>query len=123
MARSTWLSIRASPSGPAPIRRPGCASSCCWSSAERGEAAGPLTDLGTGSGLLAIAAAKLGWAPVTGYDHQQAAIEAAAANAAANGVEIELVSANLRDRPAAARPDERREPDRLCAPRRGQAAR
>jgi ribosomal protein L11 methyltransferase len=64
--------------------------------AERGEAAGPLTDLGTGSGLLAIAAAKLGWAPVTGYDHQQAAIEAAAANAAANGVEIELVEANLR---------------------------
>jgi ribosomal protein L11 methyltransferase len=64
--------------------------------AERGEAAGPLSDLGTGSGLLAIAAAKLGWTPVTGYDHQQAAIEAAAANAGANGVEIELVEANLR---------------------------
>ena len=29
-----------------------------------GEAGGPLTDLGTGSGVLAIAAAKLGWGPV-----------------------------------------------------------
>ena len=32
---------------------------------QAGEATGPLTDLGTGSGVLAIAAAKLGWAPVT----------------------------------------------------------
>ena len=30
-----------------------------------GEASGPLTDLGTGSGVLAIAAAKLGWDPVS----------------------------------------------------------
>jgi ribosomal protein L11 methyltransferase len=64
--------------------------------AAAGEAAGPLTDLGTGSGLLAIAAARLGWAPVTGYDHEQAAIEAAAGNAAANGVELELELRNLR---------------------------
>src|SRR6185503_14629571 len=46
-----------------------------------GEASGPLVDLGTGSGVLAIAAAKLGWAPVRGYDHEAASIEAAAANA------------------------------------------
>jgi ribosomal protein L11 methyltransferase len=65
--------------------------------AEAGEAAGPLTDLGTGSGLLAIAAAKLGWGPVTGYDHEETAIEAAAGNAAANGVEIELELRNLRE--------------------------
>ena len=57
--------------------------------AEAGEAGGPLTDLGTGSGVLAIAAAKLGWGPVRGYDHEQTAIEAAAANAAANGVTVE----------------------------------
>jgi ribosomal protein L11 methyltransferase len=61
-----------------------------------GEAAGPLTDLGTGSGVLAIAAAKLGWAPVSGYDHEQAAIEAAAANAEANGVSVDLKRQNLR---------------------------
>jgi len=62
-----------------------------------GEASGPLTDLGTGSGVLAIAAAKLGWDPVTGYDHEQAAIEAATANAAANGVEAGFERANLRE--------------------------
>jgi ribosomal protein L11 methyltransferase len=56
-----------------------------------------LVDLGTGSGVLAIAAAKLGWSPVRGYDHEQAAIEAAAANAAANGVSLQLERMNLRE--------------------------
>jgi len=64
---------------------------------EAGEARGPLTDLGSGSGVLAIAAAKLGWGPVAGYDHEQAAVEAAAANAAANGVEARFERADLRD--------------------------
>jgi ribosomal protein L11 methyltransferase len=63
---------------------------------EAGEAKGPLADLGTGSGVLAIAAAKLGWAPVAGCDHEQAALDAAARNAAANGVELELRRINLR---------------------------
>ncbi len=63
-----------------------------------GEAGGPLTDLGTGSGVLAIAAAKLGWRPVRAYDHEPPALKAAAANAAANGVEIELERVNLRER-------------------------
>jgi ribosomal protein L11 methyltransferase len=62
-----------------------------------GEASGPLTDLGTGSGVLAIAAAKLGWGPVTGYDHEAAALEAAAANSKANGVELHLERTNLRE--------------------------
>jgi ribosomal protein L11 methyltransferase len=61
-----------------------------------GEAEGPLTDLGTGSGLLAIAAAKLGWNPVSGYDHEQPSIEAATTNAAANGVELTVHAMNLR---------------------------
>ena len=65
--------------------------------AEAGEAGGPLTDLGTGSGVLAIAAAKLGWTPVTAYDHEEASIEAAAANAAANGVGVEFERVNLRE--------------------------
>jgi ribosomal protein L11 methyltransferase len=65
--------------------------------ATAGEARGPLTDLGTGSGVLAIAAAKLGWAPVRGYDHEAAAVEAAATNAEANGVKLGLERINLRE--------------------------
>ncbi len=65
--------------------------------AAAGEANGPLTDLGTGSGVLAIAAAKLGWDPVHGYDHEQASIEAAATNADANGVSLQLERRNLRE--------------------------
>jgi ribosomal protein L11 methyltransferase len=65
--------------------------------AEAGEATGPLTDLGTGSGVLAITAAKLGWGPVTGYDHERAAIEAATANAVANDVRIAFERLNLRE--------------------------
>ena len=66
--------------------------------AEVGEASGPLTDLGTGSGVLAIAAAKLGWAPVCGYDHEGPAVEAATANAAANRVAADFEAINLRER-------------------------
>ncbi|HEU4460963.1 MAG TPA: 50S ribosomal protein L11 methyltransferase [Solirubrobacterales bacterium] len=63
-----------------------------------GEAGGELVDLGTGSGVLAIAAAKLGWSPVRGYDHEPAALEAAASNAEANGVSVALERINLRER-------------------------
>jgi ribosomal protein L11 methyltransferase len=64
---------------------------------EAGEAEGPMVDLGTGSGVLAIAAAKLGWAPVSGYDHEKPSIEASRTNAAANGVSLELERRNLRE--------------------------
>jgi ribosomal protein L11 methyltransferase len=50
------------------------------------EPAGALTDWGCGSGVLAIAAARLGWDPVLACDSDPAAIAAARANAAANGV-------------------------------------
>jgi ribosomal protein L11 methyltransferase len=66
--------------------------------ADAGEADGPLVDLGTGSGVLAIAAAKLGWGPVSGYDSEAASIEAATANAQINGVALELERLNLRER-------------------------
>jgi ribosomal protein L11 methyltransferase len=62
------------------------------------EPGGELVDLGTGSGVLAIAAAKLGWGPIRGYDHEQGAIDAATANAAANGAELNLERMNLRER-------------------------
>lgn len=62
-----------------------------------GESSGPLTDLGTGSGVLAIAAAKLGWHPVSAYDHEQPALEASATNASINSVSIHLERLNLRE--------------------------
>jgi ribosomal protein L11 methyltransferase len=65
--------------------------------ADAGENEGALIDLGTGSGVLAIAAAKLGWSPVTGYDHEPAAIEASAANASINDVELQFHRMNLRE--------------------------
>jgi len=47
-----------------------------------------ILDVGCGSGVLAIAAAKLGFAPVTAVDIEEEAVETARANAAANDVEI-----------------------------------
>jgi len=67
---------------------------------EAGAADGPLADWGTGSGVLAIAAAKLGFSPVAACDHERAALDAAAENAAANGVGLELARVNLREEPA-----------------------
>jgi ribosomal protein L11 methyltransferase len=55
---------------------------------------GSLVDVGCGSGVLAIAAVRLGFAPVIGVDRDPHAIEAAEANAAANGVELELLCAD-----------------------------
>jgi ribosomal protein L11 methyltransferase len=50
---------------------------------------GALLDVGCGSGVLSIAAAKLGFAPVVGLDLDDAAVEATLANATANGVVVE----------------------------------
>jgi ribosomal protein L11 methyltransferase len=57
-------------------------------------------DLGCGSGVLAIAAARLGFAPVVAVDNEVAALEATRANAAANGVRLDRVErADLREEP------------------------
>jgi ribosomal protein L11 methyltransferase len=48
-------------------------------------------DVGTGSGILAIAAAKLGARPVLGVDNDAQAVAAATANVSLNGVERAVV--------------------------------
>ena len=67
------------------------------------EPAGALVDVGCGSGVLAIAAAKLGHAPVTAVDVDPAAVQATLDNAAANDVLLEarLVDAARESLPAA----------------------
>ncbi|HEV7808544.1 MAG TPA: 50S ribosomal protein L11 methyltransferase [Solirubrobacteraceae bacterium] len=59
------------------------------------DAAGPLVDLGCGSGVLAVAACRLGWDPVLGLDHEVASVQATRDNAAANGVELAVRHADL----------------------------
>ena len=49
-----------------------------------------LVDVGCGSGVLAVAAAKLGFAPVIALDDDGTAVEVARENAAANGVEVDV---------------------------------
>jgi ribosomal protein L11 methyltransferase len=62
---------------------------------------GSFADLGCGSGVLAIAAAMLGFEPVTAVDNELAALEATRANAAANGVSLDTVErVNLREQAA-----------------------
>ncbi len=66
--------------------------------ASLGLASGPLLDVGTGSGVLAIAAARLGFAPVLALDHEAQSVEAARVNAAVNGVGIAVERFDLRSR-------------------------
>lgn len=49
---------------------------------------GPLADIGCGSGVLSIAAAKLGFSPVWAWDLDPLAAEATIANARVNGVAL-----------------------------------
>jgi ribosomal protein L11 methyltransferase len=51
---------------------------------------GSVLDVGCGSGVLSIAACKLGFAPVTAVDLDEAAVEASTRNAEANGVEVDV---------------------------------
>ena len=72
-----------------------------------------LLDIGTGSGVLALAAAKLGYAPVEAFDFDPAAVRAARANAALNDVadRVRFSRRDLRRLPP--RPD--RQFDVVCA--------
>jgi ribosomal protein L11 methyltransferase len=51
---------------------------------------GSLLDVGSGSGVLGIAAAKLGFAPVVAVDFDPQAVETTARNAEANGVVVDV---------------------------------
>jgi ribosomal protein L11 methyltransferase len=59
-------------------------------------AGGQLIDVGTGSGVLAIAGARLGYAPVLALDHDPESVHAAVENAAVNDVSIEVSRFDLR---------------------------
>lgn len=59
------------------------------------EPLGTFTDLGCGTGVLAILARRLGWRPVLALDAREEAVAATAANARRNGTEIECRVADL----------------------------
>lgn len=63
---------------------------------------GPFLDLGCGSAVLAIVAARLGFAPVVAVDNDPAAAVTARANAADNGVDVEVRRLDLRSQPVPA---------------------
>ena len=63
------------------------------------EPGGALCDWGAGTGVLAVAAARLGWDPVTAVEVQPGALAVIHANAARNGVAVEAVTG---DAPVAA---------------------
>ncbi len=60
---------------------------------------GGFLDLGAGSGVLAIAAARMGWDPVVAVDFDPASVEAATDNACVNGVQVEVSRHDLRADP------------------------
>lgn len=55
---------------------------------------GSLLDVGCGSGVLSLAAARLGFGPIVAVDVDPIAVDVTRANAAANGVELEAIVAD-----------------------------
>jgi ribosomal protein L11 methyltransferase len=60
---------------------------------------GSLADYGCGSGVLSIAAAELGFSPVIAVDVDPLSVEATRANAARNGVEIDVRRVDVTSEP------------------------
>src|SRR4051812_49751001 len=65
---------------------------------------GALADWGCGSGVLAVAAARLGYAPVAACDHDPRAVEATAHAAAGNGAAVAVRRVDLRREPGPVAP-------------------
>jgi ribosomal protein L11 methyltransferase len=61
------------------------------------EARGCLLDIGCGSGVISIAAAKLGFEPVIALDLEETAVEVTRENAAVNGVGLDARLTDARD--------------------------
>ncbi|MEX0674829.1 MAG: 50S ribosomal protein L11 methyltransferase [Gaiellaceae bacterium] len=59
------------------------------------EPGGSFADLGCGTGVLSIAAARLGWEPVVAVDYDEASVDSARANAERNAVVVEARQADL----------------------------
>ena len=72
------------------------------------EPGGSFADLGCGTGVLAIGAARLGWKPVVAVDYDERSVEATARNAELNGVAVEARRVDLIE--------ERRRPRRRSSP-------
>ena len=68
---------------------------CAGERGPLGEGSGGLCDWGAGSGILAIAAARLGFAPVAAVELVEGGPDAIRRNAAANGVAVNVVRADL----------------------------
>ncbi len=64
---------------------------------QEGEIGGPVLDAGTGSGILSVAAAMLGYGPVRAFDNDPLAVEAARSNVRANRVDVEVWLADVAD--------------------------
>lgn len=58
---------------------------------------GSLIDAGTGSGILAFAALRLGFSPVWAVDNDPAAVESCTRNAAVNGLELRVLLGDVTD--------------------------
>jgi ribosomal protein L11 methyltransferase len=67
--------------------------------ASSSEQRGGALDIGCGSGVLAIAAVHLGFAPVLGLDHEPESVQATLDNAHANGVTVQAQRFDLRREP------------------------
>jgi ribosomal protein L11 methyltransferase len=63
------------------------------------EPGGSLADLGCGSGVLSIAAAKLGWSSLVAVDLDQRSVAVAAENASRNGVRLDARRVDLMSEP------------------------